>query len=157
MEPANTHERYRFDYRGMHRYLIRLPVHAHQRIFLEREPVLTILDILRAMCWKYHFDVYAYCFLPDQLVLIVRGKKDFSDMKTFLSAFRSTSSDALRSRLGHALWQRKYLERVLRKKEDSRQRAREIFELPVTAGLVKSAAEYPFQGSFVLATPHRAE
>jgi putative transposase len=140
----------------MHRYLIRLPVHAHQRVPLEPDLVLTVLDILRAMCWKYHFDVYAYCFLPDQLVLIVRGKKDFSDMKPFLSAFRSSSSEALQSRLGHALWQRKYLERVLRKKEDSRQRAREIFELPVKAGLVERPGDYPFQGSFVLAAPHRA-
>ena len=41
------------------------------------------------------------------------------------------------------------MERVLRKKEDTRAVARDVFQGVVRAGLVSSAADYEFQGSFV--------
>jgi len=82
-------------------------------------------------------------------VMIVRGKEETSDMKAFLALFRAASSEALRSALGHPLWKKTYMERVLRKTEDSKKVAEEVFQLPVRVGLAASAAEYPFQGSLV--------
>jgi REP element-mobilizing transposase RayT len=143
-------EHYRFNYKGMHRYLITLPVYASKKIFTDKVLIRRVLDILRESCWKYHFDLYAYCFMPSQLIMIVRGKEEYSDMKAFLSTFRSVSSTSLEPQLKHVLWKKRYLERVLRKKEDSRKIADGIFQLPVKAGLAASGAEYPFQGSFVV-------
>lgn len=141
-------DRYRFDYKGKHRYLIMLPVYASKKIFIEQSIVGTVLDCLRDTAMKHHFDVYAYCFLPGELVMIARGKEDDAEMKTFLSEFRMLSETTLG--LGHPVWKKKYLERVLRKKEDTRQIANTIFQMPVKAELVKSPSEYPFQGSFVV-------
>ena len=139
----------RFNYRGMHRYLIALPASKPGSFFNEPEIVLGVLDALREASWNQHFDVYAYSFLPDVLTLIVRGKQDTSDMKQFLATFRQASSERMEARLGHPLWKKKYTERVLRKSEDTKNVAREIFQGPVRAGLAPSAAEYEFQGSFV--------
>jgi REP element-mobilizing transposase RayT len=150
-EPPN---RYRFDYKGMHRYLIILPVHASKRVFTEQRVVVSVLNCLRDAAMKHHFDVYAYCLLPDRLVMIVRGKSDSANMKDFLAEFRKVSDEAL-ANLGHPLWKKKYLERVLRKKEDSSYVASTIFQLPVKAGLAKKAEEYPFQGSFVVTAPQK--
>lgn len=150
--PSSAGERggsHKFDYLGMHRYLITLPAFNADSIFKERETVLTVLDALREASWNHHFDVYAYSFLPDVLTVIVRGKEDKSDMKQFLATFRHASSERLEARLGHPLWKKKYMERVLRKKEDTKVVARDIFQGPVRAGLASSAAEYEFQGSFV--------
>jgi hypothetical protein len=94
--------------------------------------------------------VYAYCFLPDKLELIIRGKDEQSMMKEFLLEFRGASNASVESETGHPLWKKKYFERVLRKAEDSRRVAESIFELPVKAGLVPKAPDYPFQGSFVI-------
>jgi hypothetical protein len=139
----------RFNYVGMHRYLITLPAFKSASMFKERETVLAVLDALRGASWDHHFDVYAYSFLPDALTLIVRGKEDTSDMKHFLAVFRQTSSEKMEARLGHPLWKKKYTERVLRRTEDTKIVARDLFQGPVRAGLVKLAADYEFQGSFV--------
>lgn len=71
-------------------------------------------------------------------------------MKEFLHDFRARSSAALEQELGHPLWKKKYLERVLRKSEDTKQLVASLFQRAVKAGLAKNASEYPFQGSFVL-------
>ena len=147
--------RYRFNYRGTHRYLIKMPVFSSRKIFTDGNTVLKVVAILRNACREHHFDVYAYCFLPDQLVLIARGKSGQSNMKEFLSMFRTTSSEALKPVLKDRLWSRKYLERVLRKSEKNRDVASEIFRLPLKAQLASRPEDYPFQGSFVLSFPFK--
>ncbi len=143
-------ERYRFDYKGMHRYLVALPAFGAKKVFTERSLVEKVLNALRDSALHHQFDVYAYCFLPDQVALIVRGKEETSMMKEFLADFRSRSSSATEEVLGHPLWRKKYLERVLRKTEDSKRIAETIFQMPVKAGLVVKSADYEFQGSFVI-------
>jgi hypothetical protein len=144
-EPAGE----RFDYTGKHRYLLTLPVLGTRPVFAEAARTVVVLDKLREACWRHHFDVYAYCFLPLRLVLIVRGREDFSRLKEFLRFFRQQSNEHLAEELGRPLWSRKYLERVLRKTELSIDAARGVFLLPVKEGLAPTPAKYPLQGSFV--------
>ncbi len=139
-----------FSYKGIHRYLITLPYHDAGQAEVREEVVLGVLNTLHAACQEHHFDVFAYCFLPDRLVMLARGKADASDMKAFLSAFRRSSSAALEASLGHSLWKKKYLERVLRRDEDTRDVALEVLAMPVRAGLVRRPEEYRFQGSLVV-------
>lgn len=143
---ATAEDKARFNYRGMHRYLITLPFDAAGVALREKEAVLAVLSALRTSCHEHAFDAYAYCFLPDRLIIIVRGKTDDADMKTFIAAFRSSSSSAL----GRPLWSRRYQERVLRKMELTRAVADQIFLLPVKAGLAPRPEAYELQGSFVL-------
>ncbi len=142
-------EGYRFDYKGMHRYYIALPTFKSRPLFTDKVLVRAVLNALRDACLEYHFDIYAYCFMPDRLVMIARGKTDESNMKTFLSAFRTASASLGAPSVPHSLWKRKYLERVLRKTENTADAAKEILTLPVKAGLAPNAASYEFQGSFV--------
>ena len=148
--PLPNGKQRRFDYKGTHRYLITLPVSSSREVFTTQERVVRVLDVLREACWAHRFDVYAYCFLPDRLVLIVRGRTDESDMRLFLREFREKSSAALSIELDHSLWKRTYLERVLRKTEESRRIALDLFQLPVKVGLATDPESYPFQGSFVV-------
>jgi len=141
----------RFNYRGMHRYLITLLPHPACGALVEPETVRPTLDALRSACRTHGFEVYAYCFLSDRLVLLVRGREETSDMKLFLSDFRAASSAAHEERTGKRLWSKRYMERVLRKTEVTRAVAEEIFRLPVRAGLAATPGAYAWQGSFVLA------
>jgi REP element-mobilizing transposase RayT len=141
----------RFNYRGMHRYLITLLGHPACGTLADRETVIPTLDILRGSCRAHGFEVYAYYFLPDRLALLVRGKEEGADMKLFLAAFRTASGSAFKQRTGKRLWSKKYQERVLRKTEVTRAIAEEVFRLPVKAGLATATERYMFQGSFVLA------
>ncbi len=142
----------RFNYTGMHRYIVTLPLYPGVGIPADPSHVFLILNTLRDISHHHHFDVYAYCFLPKQLVVIIRGREETSDMKLFLSAFRKESSAAV-VKIGMArLWSRKYLERVLRKTEDSKSAAKEVFMMPVRLGLVAAAGDYNALGSFVVST-----
>ena len=139
----------RFNYVGTHRYLVTLPVHGSGPVFTGVERTVAVLQSLRESCWRHHFDVYAYCFLPDRLVLIARGKQESSNLKAFLREFRQLSNESLGQLLGRPVWSKKYLERVLRKTELSPDAARRIYTLPVKLGLAATPMEYPLQGSFV--------
>jgi REP element-mobilizing transposase RayT len=139
----------RFNYTGTHRYFVKLPVHGQRPVFISAEPAVVVLQALREACWHHHFDTYAYCFLPDCVLLIVRGKSETSNLKEFLREFRITSQRYLGPVLRRTVWSTKYLERVLRKTELSPDAARRIFALPVQRGLATSPLGYPLQGSFV--------
>jgi REP element-mobilizing transposase RayT len=149
----------RFDYRGMHRYLITLFVAKSFSALPSPETVLPLLSSLREAAAAHTFDVYAYCILPDRFVMIVRGKSEDSDMKKFLAAYRSLSTAHFNVH-GEVLWHRRYRERVLRKTEATRDVAKNLFRLPVTLGLASSPEKYPLQGSFVIPSvnrrPHQA-
>jgi hypothetical protein len=147
LKSADTEAHERFNYIGMHRYLLTLPTRG--ATFTTRERVTPVLDALREASWRHHFDVYAYSFLPDRLLLIVRGKEETSHLKLFLRDFRTSADGALAPTLGRPLWRKKYLERVLRKTEISSDIAHGIFAMPVALGLARSPVDYTLQGSFV--------
>ncbi|HTY01389.1 MAG TPA: hypothetical protein VMG09_15305 [Bacteroidota bacterium] len=148
---AERHEpAHRFDYKGQHRYIVTLPTHKGKTLFTDGDRVFGILGILRQQAAAHRFDVYAYCFLPDRLLLIIRGREETSDMKEFLAGFRGGSNDIVTRLDQHPAWSRKYIERVLRKGEESRDIARQLLLAPVKEGLAKSPSEYPYLGSFVV-------
>jgi putative transposase len=140
----------RFNYRGHHRYAVTLAARGPGVNLAEEKTVLAVLTALRETSRAHDFEVYAYCFLPDKLAMIIRGKSDDADMKKFLAAFRPASAAAAAGCVAGPLWARKYQERVLRKTEITRALAAEMFRLPVKAGIAPSPSAYPFQGSFVL-------
>lgn len=158
LRSADAHEpAHRFDYRGRHRYLVTLPTHGRSTPFQDTERVLRVRDALRDSAIQHHFEVYAYCFLPGRLVMLIRGKEDSAEMKKFLAAFRQASGTPRAPDAGPPLWSKKYLERVLRKTEENRDIARMIFDLPVSEGLARRNEEYPHMGSFVVVKKGRED
>ena len=151
LRSADAHEpTHRFDYRGRHRYLVTLPAHGRSTPFADPAMVMRVRDALRDSGILHHFEVYAYCFLPGRLVMLIRGKEDAAEMKKFLAAFRQASGTPPAPEAGPPLWSKKYLERVLRKTEENRDIARTIFDLPAKEGLTRRGEEYPHMGSFVV-------
>jgi hypothetical protein len=138
-----------FSYRGQKTYHVTLPAFQTQPLFADRGIIPPVLNALRDTALAAHFDVILYTFLPDRVVLLIHGRTDESDMKEFLAAFRASAAAAVEGGLGHRLWKRTYLERVLRRGERPEHCVREIARLPVTAGLAASPGGYEFTGSFV--------
>lgn len=143
-----------FDYRGMRRYLVTMPTYRGEQVFLDPGRITAVLNVLRDSAREHQFDVYAYCFLPDRLVVLVHGATRTSDLRAFLPAFRSMTSGLFAKTLGHPLWKRSYLERVLTRSSESSDVARQVFRLPVGAGLARTAESYPHLGSFTENVEH---
>ena len=137
-----------FDYRGPHRYLVTLPTFRGRQLFLDLSRITPVREALRELALEHEFDVFAYCFLPDRLIMLLHGRTRSSDLRAFLPAFRGRATGLLEPELGHALWKRSYLERVLTRSSDSAEVARQVFRLPVSAGLARTAESYQYLGSF---------
>jgi putative transposase len=150
MRSAGEAKADRFDYHGKHRYMLTLSTFHDRPVFTDEQRVRVVLDVLRDASMATAFEVYAYVFVPGQLVMMVRGENETSDLKAFLSGFRTAASAALNTQLGHPLWRRTYQERVLRKTEESREVAMQLIKIPVKLGLSATPESYPFWGSFVL-------
>jgi putative transposase len=65
--------------------------------------------------------------------------------------FKGATRYAYMKRFRRVLWQKSYYDHACRRGEDLTAAARYIVRNPVRSGLVDNAADYPFNGSFVLA------
>jgi hypothetical protein len=149
LKSASGGVRAEFSYRGKKTYHVTLPTFQTQPVFADRTLIAPLLNTLRDGALATHFDVILYTILPDRVVLLIHGRTDESDMKEFLAAFRGAAAAALEGGLGHRLWKRTYLERMLRRGEKPEHCVREIARLPVGAGLAAWPGGYEFTGSFV--------
>jgi len=133
-----------FSYKGFYRYFVTVNTDRRRPVFEDIEIVGGVLSILKAICKDYGFIVWAYCFMPEHLHLLIEGKNEDSDMRKFVSMFKQKTSYVFKRQIGRKLWQENYYEHVLRKDEDTKHVARYIFENPVRGGLVDNFIDYPF-------------
>ena len=85
--------------------------------------------------------------MPDHVHLLLEGAQE-SDLPRFIQDFKQRTAFEYRRTLGQFLWQKSYYDHILRKEEDVRDVARYIIGNPVRAGLVATAKDYPYIGSF---------
>jgi putative transposase len=139
-----------FPYQGCYRYFITLRCHGGKRHFADNNLILTALNILRHTAGQRNFYIWAYCFMPDHLHLLIEGKTENADMSKFISVFKQKTAFRFQRRQSTKLWQPRYYDRVLRKDEETSIVVRYIFENPVRKGIVTDYLQYPYSGSFEL-------
>jgi len=136
-----------FSYVGRYRYFLTFCCIKGTQPFKHKSAVdLVLRQILRAAGEKA-FEIIAYCFMPDHLHLLVSGGNDTADCRAFIKAAKQYSGYYHRRELRHSLWQRYGYEHVIREDIEQGATIRYILDNPVRAGIVKTAAEYPFTGS----------
>jgi putative transposase len=110
--------------------------------------VARLLAELQESAERFQVEVYAYCFLPDRLHLIVRAPEG-ADPKRFVRQFQKSTGGSYRKQTRRSLWQDSIEERRLGRGEDPVNAARNVFSSPVKVGLAKAPGDYPYSGSFV--------
>lgn len=138
-----------FDYKGFFRYFVTICTYNKEWVF-EDDLLLVewLTDILREKANSFGFKVWAYCFMPDHLHLLIEGKDTNSDMKRFISSYKQSTGFSYKKKTGSPLWQINYYEHVLRRQEDTIDVARYILNNPVRKKLVEDFRKYNFLGSF---------
>jgi putative transposase len=137
-----------FDYTGYYRYFITICTLEKQAIFVNKSVVDPIIDFLKRLSNDYNFIVWAYCFMPDHLHLLLEGTDSSSNLKKFIAMFKQKTAFWYKQNYRARLWQINYYEHVLRRKEDTKEIAYYIFTNPVRAKLVDDYRDYPYSGSF---------
>ncbi len=92
--------------------------------------------------------VFAYCFMPDHLHLVVQITGDDS-VVDFVKEFKQGTGYAFKRATGRSLWQKSYHDHFLRRDEDLVAACRYVFANPVRAGLVARADDFAASGSLV--------
>jgi putative transposase len=138
-----------FDYEGFFRYFVTICTYDKERFF-EKDLLLVewLTDILREKSSSFGFKVWAYCFMPDHLHLLIEGKDNDSDMRRFISSYKQSTGFSYKKKTGLPLWQINYYEHVLRREEDTMNVVRYIFNNPVRKELVDDFRKYKSLGSF---------
>ena len=149
------------EYRGEKAYLLTLATAGRIPRFLDANIVEQCLAELRSAAQEFEFDVYAYCFMPDQLHLLVGGRSENSYLISFVKSFKQRTGFWFASGRGglkasptgysatNTLWQRSYHDHVLRSDESLRLAGEYVVANPVEAGLVEQPEDYPYSGSLV--------
>ncbi len=128
-----------FNYIGRYRYLITICTYKGKTAF--RYPVTTrdCIKNLRELSAKYEFDIICYCFMPNHLHVLAKGKSDTSDLRNFIRIYKQITSYYHKQKTGYQLWQRGFDDRVLRNSEDSEEVCSYTMYNPVRRNIVKNS------------------
>jgi putative transposase len=137
-----------FDYAGPYAYFITCATYQKRPYFKTKEIVDVVLPVLRQSGEKNDFGIYAYCFMPDHLHILLVGEGK-SSLHRFMKTFKQESSFAFTRAHAGLLWQRSYYDHVLRKEEELEDVALYILNNPVRKRLVDDYKSYAFAGSFM--------
>jgi putative transposase len=133
-------------YRGIRAYFVTICTKEQQQVFSGTETVEEHLKILSRCCEKEKFSVWAYCFMPDHLHLLLTAKEN-SDLIKLVTAYKRLSGYEYKKTTGKNLWQKSFYDHILRKEENIAELVRYVLENPVRKNIVEDFREYPFSGS----------
>ncbi|MFC1559624.1 transposase [Candidatus Margulisiibacteriota bacterium] len=137
-----------FAYKGYYRYFVTICTINKKAILSDPVVIKQMIGFLRDLSKEHGFIVWAYCFMPDHLHLLLEGIDGNSDFLRFISMFKQKTGFWYKQRFALPLWQINYYEHVLRCEMDTKEVTRYIFENPVRRGIVECYLDYPFLGSF---------
>jgi putative transposase len=137
-----------FSYHGSFAYFITICTFKKNPYFKDPKTVEPLLEILEDSVHKNGFVLYAYCFMPDHLHLLLLGSED-SSLEALMRQFKQKSGFCFKRVFGQTLWQRSYYDHVLRKEESLNEVALYILNNPVRKGLVNDLRDYSCLGSSV--------
>ena len=108
------------------------------------------VQILLEYSSKKGIPVFAYCFMPDHVHLLLSAGKSCS-IPSFIGGFKSLCAGVgwTRFNLEKSFWQKRYYDHFLRKEEDVGVVIRYVLDNPVRKSLVEDWRDYPLSGTLV--------
>ena len=138
-----------FDYRSCHVYHLTWGTVERKPILTDSNLTMRLIELLKHTVSKAGICLYAFCFMPDHVHLLVCPEKGL-DITRFVQGYKGRSTRTYWKLGGHGkLWQRGFYDHILRCEEDVKETARYILGNPVRKGLVENLVDYTFSGSCV--------
>ncbi|MCX5727076.1 MAG: transposase [Candidatus Saganbacteria bacterium] len=137
-----------FDYTGQHAYSIAICAYGKNSYFQDTALIKYLTNALKYESKIFGFGVYAYCFMPDHLHLLLIGD-EVSNLVKFIKIYKQKTGYFFKQKYKKQLWQKSYYDHVLRKQETLNDVALYILNNPIRKNLVDDFRKYPFSGSFL--------
>ena len=124
---------------------------THERLrFLAKDEVHNAFVLFAKRAEQtFHVAVGRYVIMPDHVHLFVRGDYNFRLGPWIGSLKQALAKAATLSRAKGQIWEEGFFDHILRTKESYSQKWNYVRENPARAGLVRSAADWPYQGEIV--------
>ncbi len=130
-------------------YFVTFCTHERQRILAKDQVHTAFVLFAKRAKDKFNVAVGRYVIMPDHVHLFVRGGCNFR-LGPWIGALKQALARAATlSRTKGQIWQEGFFDHVLRTNESYSQKWNYVRENPVRAGLVKSVADWPYQGEIV--------
>ena len=137
------------NYLGCRRFFITLCCEHRRKFFVEWRRAERLVELLRATAIQHQMAVYAYCVMPDHMHMLVIGLDPSSNCRNFVMDLKRRSTEDFQLQNSNPLWQKKFYDHILRRKDATGRVAAYIWMNPVRKGLCALPEDYPFSGSFV--------
>lgn len=130
-------------------YFVTFCTHERQQ-FLAKDKVHTAFVLFAKRAERnFNIAVGRYVIMPDHVHLFVRGDHRFR-LGPWMGALKQALAKAATlSRAKGQIWEEGFFDHVLRSDESYSQKWNYVRQNPVRASLVKSAADWPYQGEIV--------
>jgi REP-associated tyrosine transposase len=143
MRPRRARRLPSFDYVGERTYFLTILTKQRRHVFSDANVALCRDQILRAASLT-GFAICAMCLMPDHLHALVKGMRDTSDLRSFVTRAKQLSGYHVKRAHRISRWRPGYYDHVLRRCEDPRRYVEYIRANPVKARLVANPNEYPY-------------
>ena len=131
-------------YVGAGRYHVRTSTNTRTTVFTDPVWARLVVSQLLHDAGTFHFEVLAYCVMPDHVHLLLASTSESANLERFVARWKQVTGFEYAQRCGGKLWQSGYFERVLRIEDDTHAVAAYIVGNPVRAGLASRIGEYEF-------------
>ncbi|MFH1362176.1 MAG: transposase [bacterium] len=138
-----------FLYKGQYAYFITICTNLKKSVFVSKEAFELVYGYLLDTSKEFNFGIYAYCFMPDHLHLLLVAEDETADLNGFIKTFKQKSAFYFKKEFGEKLWQPSFYDHVLRKRESLNKIAEYIFYNPVRKGLVEDYRDYQYLGTLM--------
>ena len=136
-----------FDYSLPYAYFITIRCFDGKEFFKDIRLARDVIECLMELKSKFDMKIFAYCFMPDHIHLLLSPKENQISVPKFLQMFKGKATH-IYWKIGFEgrLWQRSYYDHVLRSYEDTHEVVKYILFNPVRKEIVTDMFEYPFSG-----------
>ena len=135
------------NYRSLNIYYLTLNCFNRQAHFSDGGVVAACLEQLTRLKEKFNAQIWAYCFMPDHLHILIETENS----QAFTKLFKQMTGYYFKQQTGKTLWQKSFYDHILRRDEDLVGATAYLLNNPVRAGLVKNYLDYHHAGSFEIA------
>ena len=102
-------------------YYFTMVTSNRKKLFSKRTCIESFLSALFTIQSYYHFDLVAYCILPDHIHLIVTLAEDDKDFSSRLKEIKKKTTLAIRQSRGEpnlTVWQKRFWEHTIKDQDD---------------------------------------
>ncbi len=114
-----------------------------QRTFIDESDFLKYFDLLKHYKYKYRFELYGYCLMPNHVHLIIKVQKG-KDLQKIMQGLNQTYAiwfNEKYNKVGH-LWQGRYKDMLVQKDKYLLDCIAYVESNPVRANLAESPTAY---------------